>query len=52
MYQVCHPSSNFSDRQRFSGANDYAGKTFQIVKWGANGGYVAIEVSNTVETNE
>lgn len=51
MYQVIHSSSNFQDGQTLQGSNDYAGKTFKIVKSGPNGGFVAIETSATVETN-
>jgi hypothetical protein len=35
----------------FSGAGDYAGKTFMILSPGQNGGAYCIETSNTVETN-
>jgi len=51
MYVLSHPYTSFSDGQVFSGAGDYAGKTFQIVKPGTSNGCWAIEISNTVETN-
>jgi len=51
LYQVCHSPSSFTDGQLFSGGNDYAGKAFMIIKSGPNGGFWAIETSNTVETN-
>ncbi len=51
LYQVCHPSSQFSDGQVFAGSGDYAGKTFQIIKQGITLGFWAVETSNTVETN-
>ena len=51
MYQVCHPIASFYDGQIFGGSGDYAGKTFQIVKGGLSNGFVAIEISATVETN-
>jgi hypothetical protein len=54
IYQVCHPVGNFTDGQTFSGGGDFAGKTFSIVKSipsGGGGAFLAIETSNTVETN-
>ena len=51
MYHLCHPISAFADGQIFSGANEFAGKTFQIVKQGSANGMWVIEISNTVETN-
>jgi hypothetical protein len=51
LYQICHASSGFSDGQTFSGGGDYAGKTFQVIKAGPNGGFWALETSATVETN-
>ena len=51
LYQVCHPVANFADGQTFAGGGDYAGKTFQIVSTGPNGGFWAVETSATVETN-
>jgi hypothetical protein len=50
-YQVCHSSDFFADGQTFNGTGDFSGKTFRIVRPGPNGGYIAIETSNTVETN-
>jgi len=51
MFHICHPLATFADGQLLLGANDFAGKTFQIVKQGATGGYWGMEVSATVETN-
>jgi hypothetical protein len=51
LYQVCHPIGNFVDGQIIYGANDFSGKTFQIVKPSGYAGYWAVETSNTVETN-
>jgi len=51
VYQVCHAVANFADGQTIQGSNDFAGKTFQIVNKGYNGGFWAIEISATVETN-
>ena len=50
-WHLCHPASNFSDGQYISGANEHAGKTFQIVKPGPFGGAFCFETSPTVETN-
>lgn len=46
-----HAASNFSDGQTIQGSGTFAGKSFMIVKQGYNGGYWAIETSNTVQTN-
>ncbi len=51
MHHVCHAVGTFADGQLLVGANDFAGKTIQIVKSGATGGYWGMEVSATVETN-
>ncbi len=52
IYQVCHQSNNFTDGQIFQGSGDYAGKSFMIVKnIGSLGGFCAVEISPTVETN-
>lgn len=51
MYHLCHATALFVDGQILSGTNDYAGKTFQVVRGGINGGIWLIEISNTVETN-
>ena len=48
---VAHPVASFSDGQTFSGGGDYAGKTFMIFKTDTAGGFFAMEISNTVETN-
>jgi hypothetical protein len=52
MYQVCHPPSDFNCGQIITGANRYAGKSFELIKRGYNGGMWAIEISNTLDTNE
>ena len=52
LYHLCHQPSNFSDGQIVTGANEYAGKTFQVVKPGYYGGAMLVEISNTVETND
>lgn len=51
LYHVGHPTTSFYDGQIIAGINEYAGKTFQIITPGPNGGYLAIETSATVETN-
>lgn len=51
VYFVGHNVASFSDGQTFAGANDYAGKSFQIVKVGGSNGFWAMETSATVETN-
>jgi len=51
MYHLCHAIAGFTDGQTFSGGNEYAGKTFQVVNRGYNGGQWVIEISNTLETN-
>lgn len=54
LFQICHPIASFADGQTFSGAGDYAGKTFQIIKQGTNSGSAGmfcLETSATVETN-
>lgn len=50
-WHLCHPQSSFSDGQTFNGANDTAGKTFQIVLRSGTGGCYCIETSATLETN-
>lgn len=51
LYHLCHPIASFADGQTLNGANDYAGKTFQIILKGPNSGMVCLETSATVETN-
>jgi len=50
-WQVCHALNTFSDGQVIQGANELAGKTFQIVSPGNASGFWAMEISPTVETN-
>lgn len=51
LYHVCHPLASFVDGQTFQGSNDFSGKSFVIMKQGANLGFLAVETSSTVETN-
>lgn len=51
LYHLTHPVASFSDGMTFSGSGDYAGKTFQIVWQGMNGGFYCVETSNTLDTN-
>lgn len=50
-YHLCHPNANFSDGMTFSGANDFAGKTFVVLVSDYSGGLICVETSNTLETN-
>ena len=50
-WHLCHPIANFADGQIISGANENAGKTFQILKQGGGGGMFCMEISATVDTN-
>ena len=56
IWNVCHNATGFSDGDTFGGIGDLAGRTFQIVKWVtestvASSAYIAVETSNTLETN-
>jgi hypothetical protein len=51
-YQVLHAVAGFSDGQTFTGAGDYSGKTFMVVKGSPNAGLFLMETSNTLETND
>lgn len=50
-YQILQPIASFTDGQAFTGAGDYTGKTFAIVKQGGNASCYCIETSNTILTN-
>jgi hypothetical protein len=52
LWYPTHPISNFSDGQVIAGTGELSGKTFQIVQPGGNNGQWAVEISNTVETND
>lgn len=53
LYQVCHPKATFADGQVITGAGDYAGKTFQIIRdvRSSVDAHIAVETSATLETN-
>jgi len=51
LWMICHPASSFSDGQTIQGANELAGKTFQIVKPMGGGSAFAMEISPTLESN-
>ncbi len=52
MYQICHPVTNFTDGEMFQGSNDFAGKSFMIIKPGLSTvGMWAMEISPTVDSN-
>lgn len=50
-WHLCHYYSSYSDGQVLTGANEVAGKTFQILKFSANTGMLLYETSATLETN-
>lgn len=51
LYQMCHQPSIFADGQIISGSNDFAGKTFMVIKQSANTSMWALEISPTLEFN-
>lgn len=51
MIYPLHSASSFTDGQLLVGANDFAGRTYQLVRLGAASGVWGIEVSNTLDTN-
>lgn len=54
LYVPLHPAANFADGQTITGANDYAGKTFQVISktdMSTTAGGLWLETSATVETN-
>lgn len=52
VFHFKHLSSNFTDGQIIQGSGDYAGKTFQVVRYcGPLNNAFAFEISPTVETN-
>lgn len=51
LYHICHATANFSDGTTFSGANDYAGKTFMVLVKGPSSGMFCMETSATLNTN-
>lgn len=51
MYHQAHAISNFSDGDTLSGAGDYTGRSFYIVKQSPNSGVYTVETSNTLNTN-
>lgn len=51
LYHILHPLASFADGQQLVGANDYAGKTIQVVKPSLIGGMWGVEISATLETN-
>lgn len=51
-YFLLHAPANVTDGQVFQGSGDYAGKTFQVVRYcGPFNNPMCIEISPTVETN-
>lgn len=51
LYQPLHPVAQFNDGQTFTGALDYSGKSFLIIKTTPNSGIYVLETSDTLLTN-
>lgn len=56
LYHVCHPVASFTDGQDITGAGDFAGKAFKVMRPIFNRvsntpAMVAVEVSDTLDTN-
>lgn len=51
LYCWLHAIAGVSDGDTFSGAGDFAGKSFEIIKQGGGGGAFVLETSNTLDTN-
>lgn len=54
LYQACHAKATFADGQVITGAGDFAGKTFQVVRdvQSSTGNcHLLVETSATLETN-
>jgi hypothetical protein len=51
LYQPLHPVAQFTDGQTFTGALDYSGKSFLIIKTTPNSGLYVLETSDTLATN-
>lgn len=51
LYHICHPVANVSDGAIITGTGDLAGKSFLVMNPAGAGGMLAIETSNTVDTN-
>lgn len=52
LFTPLHHYTTLQDGMIISGSNHYNGKIFQIVKRGPSNGVWAVEISNTVETND
>ena len=51
IFQILHPPTNFVDGQIITCGGDYSDKTFMIIKTGHYGGFWALEISTTIDTN-
>lgn len=56
LYHVCHATVNFTDGQDITGAGDFAGKTFKVIRpifsrTSNTPALVAVETSDTLDTN-
>lgn len=50
LVHLCHPVSSVADGTIITGANIFAGKTFQVFNPGSNNGHNVIETSDTLDT--
>lgn len=51
LYHSCHPTSNVTTGQTFSGSGNFAGKAFMIIKQGPSAGHWVLEISPTLVTS-
>jgi hypothetical protein len=54
LFVIAHAVTNFADGDTFSGVNEFVGRTFLVLKFagqGGAGGVLALETSDTVDTN-
>lgn len=53
LYQISHPAATFAHGQAITGAGDYAGKSFTVIRdvRGAANAPLCVETSNTLESN-
>lgn len=51
LWHWCHTAASCSDGDTITGSGDLTGRTFLIIKGGANGGVFCVETSDTWDTN-
>jgi hypothetical protein len=51
LWHFCHAIANANHGDTFTGTGDLAGRTFEVIKGGGNGGLFIIESSNTWDSN-